>query len=93
MDGTRALFVQDVVHEGFSAVNEQGTEAAAATAVLVGRTSVPQPATFRADRPFVFAIRDRSSGALPRHLLGRALRVGARWSTSWAMGLGPRSRE
>jgi len=64
MDGSRALYVQDVVHEGFIGVNEQGTEAAAATAVLVGRTSVPQPATFRADRPFVFAIRDRASGAL-----------------------------
>ena len=31
---------------------------------ITGRTSVPQPATFRADRPFVFAIRDRASGAL-----------------------------
>jgi len=64
MDGSRTLFVQDVVHEGFIGVNEQGTEAAAATAVLVGPTSAPQPATFRADRPFVFAIRDRASGAL-----------------------------
>jgi len=64
MDGTRSLFVQDVVHEGFIGVDERGTEAAAATAVLIGRTSVPQPATFRADRPFVFAIRDRASGAL-----------------------------
>jgi serpin B len=64
MNGNRTLFVQDVVHEGFIAVDERGTEAAAATAVVVGRTSIPKTATFRADRPFLFAIRDRASGTL-----------------------------
>lgn len=64
IDGRRDLFVQDVVHEGFIGVDERGTEAAAATAVNFGTTAVPQPATFQADRPFIFAIRDRVSGSL-----------------------------
>ena len=64
LDGARDLFIQDVVHEGFIAVDEAGTEAAAATAVVIGRTSVPEPATLRADRPFLFAIRDIPTGAV-----------------------------
>lgn len=64
INGRRDLYVQDVVHEGFIGVDERGTEAAAATAVTFGTTSAPQPATFRADRPFAFAIRDRVSGSL-----------------------------
>jgi serpin B len=64
MDGTRSLFVQDVVHEAFVAVDEKGTEAAAATAVVVGRTSAPERATFTADRPFVVVIRDNPTGAV-----------------------------
>lgn len=64
MDGTRRLFIQDVVHEAFVAVDERGTEAAAATAVVVGRTSIPEQATFTADRPFIVAIRDNVTGAV-----------------------------
>lgn len=64
INGARDLSVQDVVHEGFIAVNEQGTEAAAATAVIVGTTSVPEPATFHAVRPFLFALRDNPTGTL-----------------------------
>jgi serpin B len=64
INGARDLYVQDVVHEGFIAVNEQGTEAAAATAVIAGTTSVPQPATFHAVRPFLFALRDNPTGTL-----------------------------
>lgn len=64
MDGTRSLFIQDVLHEGYIAVDEAGTEAAAATAVIVGRVSAPEPATLRADRPFLFAIRDNPTGAV-----------------------------
>jgi serine protease inhibitor len=45
-------------------VNEEGTEAAAATAVGVGVTSVPLESVMRVDRPFVFAIRERFSGAV-----------------------------
>jgi serpin B len=45
-------------------VNEEGTEAAAATGVSFGVTSVPQIPVFRADRPFLFAIQDAGSGNL-----------------------------
>ncbi len=65
MDGTRELFVQEVVHKAFVDVGEEGTEAAAATGVVVGVRSAPQPAPeFRADRPFLFLIRDTRSGAI-----------------------------
>jgi len=65
MDGTRSLFIQDILHEAFVKVNEAGTEAAAATAVVVGRTSVPpQQVTLTVDRPFLFFIRDRATGAV-----------------------------
>jgi len=63
MNGTGGLFIQDVVHQAFVAVDEKGTEAAAATAVIVGETSAPPPATLTIDRPFVFAIIDRATGA------------------------------
>ena len=49
----------------FIAVDEAGTEAAAATAIVVGETSAPTPEfSFRADRPFVFFIRDRETGTV-----------------------------
>lgn len=63
IDGARDLLVSDVIHQGFIAVNEQGTEAAAATAVVFVGTAHTEPATFRADRPFLFVIRDRPTGA------------------------------
>jgi serpin B len=59
MDGTRNLFIQDVMHQAFVSVDEAGTEAAAATAVVVGITSAPSsPVEVTVDRPFVFLIRD-----------------------------------
>jgi serpin B len=58
------LFISAVVHKAFVDVNEQGTEAAAATGVGVGTLSLPPPATFRADHPFLFLIRDNGTGAL-----------------------------
>lgn len=64
MDGTRSLAIVDVLHEGFVAIDEKGTEAAAATAVIVGETSAPLPATLHVDRPFVFFIKDRPTGAI-----------------------------
>ncbi len=63
MNGSGGLFIQDVVHQAFVAVDEKGTEAAAATAVIVGETSAPPLATLTIDRPFVFAIVDRPTGA------------------------------
>lgn len=64
IDGTRDLLITDVLHKGFVAIDENGTEAAAATAVVIGPTSAPQPATLVVDRPFVFFIRDRPTGAI-----------------------------
>ena len=64
MDGTRDLFISDVVHKAFVAVDEAGTEAAAATAVIIGRTSVETPVEVMVDRPFVFLIRDIPTGAI-----------------------------
>jgi serpin B len=66
MNGARDLSVSAVVHAARVEVDERGTEAAAATGVVVGLTSaLPQePPVFRADHPFVFAIRDRRSGAI-----------------------------
>jgi serpin B len=68
IDGTRELFVSDVVHEGFVDVSEEGTEAAAATGVVVGvRSMAPrpeEPLVVRADRPFAWAIVDRETGAV-----------------------------
>jgi serpin B len=64
LDGTRNLYVSDVLHKGFVSIDENGTEAAAATAAVVGGASVPEPATLTVDKPFVFFIRDRPTGAI-----------------------------
>ena len=65
MDGTRSLYISDVVHKAFVDVDETGTEAAAATAVVVGTTSVPaDPITVTIDRPFMFLIRDIETGTV-----------------------------
>jgi serpin B len=52
------LYITAIVHKAFVDVNEEGTEAAGATGVVVGVRSVPVRAEFRADHPFVFLIRD-----------------------------------
>jgi serpin B len=71
MDGTRSLFIQAVLHKAFVSVNEAGTEAAAATAVVVGRVSIPEPAEITLDRPFLYFIVDRPTGEIL--FLGRVL--------------------
>lgn len=59
------LFIHEAFHDTFVAVDEDGTEAAAATGVVVGTDSAPvDPFEFVADRPFLFAIRDRPTGSL-----------------------------
>ena len=59
MNGKRDLFIQDVLHKAFVSVDEAGTEAAAATAVIVGLTALPpEPVAVTIDRPFIFFIRD-----------------------------------
>lgn len=63
MDGTRDLYIQKAVHKAFVEVNEEGTEAAAATGIAVGVKSMAfNVPVFRADRPFVFFIEDPKSG-------------------------------
>jgi serpin B len=67
MDGTRELFIGSVVHQAMVDVDEQGTEAAAATAVLMAAGAAPptqKPVVFRADHPFLFFIRDTRSGVI-----------------------------
>ena len=69
MNGQRNLAITEVRHKAFVKVDEEGTEAAAATGVVVGETSLPP--TFRADRPFLFLIRDHVTGAIL--FMGRVL--------------------
>ena len=65
LTGNKELFISGVFHKAFIDVNESGTEAAAATAVVVGLKSMPPPSTiFRADHPFVFLIRHQSTGSI-----------------------------
>jgi serpin B len=62
------LLITDVIHKAFVAIDEQGTEAAAATAVIIGRESAtaeePPPVVFKADHPFVVVIRDVNHGRI-----------------------------
>ena len=64
MDGKKDLYLSAVVHKAFVDVNEEGTEAAAATGVAVGGLSAPRTEVFRADHPFMFLIRDKHSGSV-----------------------------
>ena len=59
------LVISDVIHQANIDVDEKGTEAAAATAVVIRATAAPEePVTLNLDRPFLFALRDLPSGAL-----------------------------
>ena len=85
MTGRRELFVQDVLHKAFIAVDETGTEATAATAVLVGRVSMPlEPVAMTVDAPFLFLICDVATGTVLflGHVVNPA-RVWANSSGSW----------
>lgn len=67
MSQTTKLAIDEVFHKAFVEVNEEGTEAAAATAVVMREESAPmepEAVAFTADQPFVFAIRDVESGAM-----------------------------
>jgi len=68
MTGNRDFFISAVIHKAYVDVNEEGTEAAAATAVTMRAMAirVPNPPTpiFRADHPFVFLIRDHRSNSI-----------------------------
>jgi serpin B len=58
------LFIDEVYHKAFVAMDEEGTEAAAATAVVTRDVSAPPPAEFTADRPFLFLILDEPTGQI-----------------------------
>ena len=73
MDGTHDLYISAVQHKAFIEVDETGTEAAAATAVVVGIESMPidEPLKVNIDRPFIFIIVDNKTGSVL--FLGRVI--------------------
>ena len=66
MTGEKNLYVDEVVHKAFIEINERGTEAAAATAAMIGLKSSlrDDPVRFNADHPFVFLLLDRRTGCI-----------------------------
>ncbi len=64
MTGKKDFYISAVIHKAYVDVNEEGTEAAAATAVVMKTTAVMRPLVFRADRPFLFLIRDNVTGSI-----------------------------
>ncbi len=76
MTGDRDLFISEVVHKAFVSVDEAGTEAAAATAVMVAKMAMPEePVEVAVDRPFTFLIRDIETGAIL--FVGRVVNPGS----------------
>jgi serpin B len=71
IDGKRDLSVTGVIHKAFVQVDEAGTEAAAATGVMMGALAFHQRTVFVADHPFVFIIRDLKTGTIL--FMGRVL--------------------
>jgi serpin B len=76
MTGAPDLCISEVLHKAFVSVDEAGTEAAAATAVSMEETAMPeQPVEVTIDHPFIFLIRDIETGAVL--FVGRVLNLGA----------------
>ena len=69
------LFINEIFHDAFVTVDEEGTEAAAATAVMMDESAPPEWGELRFDRPFLFCIRDRPTDAIL--FLGRVVDAGA----------------
>jgi serpin B len=65
MDGTQELFIDEMYHQALVAVDEAGTEATAASAVVMARKGVPRVEDeVKIDRPFIFMIRDIETGTI-----------------------------
>ncbi len=75
MTGNDELFIKDVVHKAFVSVDEAGTEAAAATAVIMDLKAMPgEPVEVTIDRPFIYIIRDIETGTIL--FIGRVMNPG-----------------
>ena len=86
MSGQKDLYVTEVVHKAYVDVNEEGTEAAGATGVIVGLTSVREVPMFTADHPFLFFIREKPSGSIL--FLGRLTKSPSETAAVGAFGRG-----
>jgi len=77
IDGSKDLYVSKVLHRAMVEVNEEGTEAAAATAVvmMLRSTVIERKINFRADHPFLFFIQDKATGSIL--FLGRLVKPSA----------------
>lgn len=62
--GAEGLSISDVIHKSFISVDEKGTEAAAASAVMIAGAAPLQPPVMTLDHPFIFLIRDNPTGAV-----------------------------
>ena len=63
--GGKHLYITKVIHQAVIEVNEEGSEAAAATAVIMGtKSAAPRVVEFTADRPFIFLIRHKATGTI-----------------------------
>lgn len=93
--GDKDLYISSVIHKAYVDVNEKGTEAAAATAVLFALTaapgSPPKPKIFRADHPFMFLIRENRSGAIL--FMGRLINPSEKSKTEKAEYIGTTTME
>ena len=76
MTGSPDLSISEVIHKAFVSLDEAGTEAAAATAVIMDESETPgEPTEVTIDRPFIFLIRDIETGAIL--FVGRVVNPGA----------------
>ena len=64
MNGKKDLYISAVIHKAFVDVKEEGTEAAAATGIVMRASGMPDRIVFRADHPFVFFIRDNRTDSI-----------------------------
>lgn len=64
MDKMKSVFISEVVHQAFVEVNEEGTEAAAATGVVMMKRAAVRNFIFKADKPFLFFIKDKTTNVI-----------------------------